>query len=378
MTVQATETKKQGFLSSALGGGKAIWVAAIVLALIAVFGALTILGNAAATQTYYVLGRDIAARTQITPEMLVAKEAKVDQAPPNALDPVAVRTGTVFSQIALKAGDVVSSSNAGPLNRITADVPQDFVAASFNAQPDIAVAGKVRSGDHIDLIATNDDGSAGPVSKVVLQHVLVLDVTVSPNSIAQSANNGQAGNGVANPGPESEAVRGGIPAVYTVAVSPEDATKLALARNHDLYVVLSGNVPDLNQTAQSDLRSLFNSAVTDSSDGSYASVYVIRYDHAFEVGNVWVDDQGNIWKVNKDKQWVKNGGAPLAAGQVPPKYLPLPVNTKFTDTKGVLWIALAQGDKTAWTSEQGQTLPDGTFPAGYDPHKEFPDTQVKN
>lgn len=391
MTVQANESghkKKKSLLSGILGGAKTIWVLAIVLALFAVFGALTILGNAAATQTYWVLGRDVPARTQITPDMLLPKEAKVGGAPDTAYDNVFVRDNPVFTKIALGAGDVVTASNAGPLTRITEDVPENFVGASFTAEPELAVSGKVRTGDFIDLIAVNDGGASGVTSKVVLQHVLVLDVTVAPSSIAAEAVQGQEGENL-DPGPESEAVRSGIPSVYTVAVSPKDATKLAVARAYDLYVVLSGNLPDENVDVSTSATELFNGPVTDSSAGSYGSVFIKRWDVAFEVGNVYVDDSGELWKVNADGQWQQGDTEALAAGDTPPGYLPVPAGTEFTDADGTYWIAVArqaaENDDTdaptgtgapvapaVWLApETGEQLTLGDNPDGFDPHAEF-------
>ena len=333
MTVQASESKhkKNGLVGSLLGGGKAVWALAIALALVAVFGTLTILGNAAATQTYYVLSRDIAARTLITYDMLEPREAKIDQAPPTAYDTTTVQIEPVFSKVALRAGDVVSTSVAGPLERITASVPDNFVAASFAAEPELVVAGKVRTGDHVDIIATDESGST-PRSKVVLQHVLVLDVTISPNQISVQANSGQEGQQVTTPGPESEAARSGIPSVYTIAVSQKDATKLALLRSFDLFVVLSGNVPDEVSMAETDVTDAFSSAPGDSSAGTFDSVFIKRWDVAFEANNVYVDKTGRLWRVNTDLVWA-SGPDVLEAGDLPEGYLPIPEGSQFVQRR---------------------------------------------
>lgn len=374
MTVQATEsTKKKGLLSGLLSGGKTIWIIALGIALVAMFGALSILGNAAATQTYYVLGEDVPARTQITPVMLVEREAKVNSAPPTAYSQADVATGEVFTKYALAAGDVVTSSNAGPLTRITEDVPDNFVAASFNAEPDIAVAGKVRTGDFIDIIATGDNGTRGLITKVMLQHVLVLDVTVAPASIPQEAVEGQAGQDAGTPGPESAAVRSGIPTVYTVALSPQDATKLAAIRTLDLFVVLSGNLPDTVSTASTNQKNLFDDVVTDASAGTFGSIFIKRWEVAFTPGNVYVDDNGEFWKVNEENQWV-SGSNVLDAGDLPPGYLPIPEGSEYTDPEGTYWFAVLdpQSGLVVWTSpEEGAVLETGDNPEGYDPTAEF-------
>lgn len=373
MTVQANESgskKKKGLLSGLLGGGKSIWLLAIAMALVAVAGTLSILGNAAATQTYYVLTRHVPARTQIDPTMLAPMEAKVGQVPPNAYDPAYVRDNPTFAQFALMAGDVVSASNAGPLTRITANVPDNFVAASFPASPDLAVAGKVRAGDFIDLIGTMDEGGGGTTAKVVLQHVLVLDVTVSPSNIAVEAVEGQEGSNVGSPGPESEAVRSGIPSLYTVAVTPEDAAKLALLRSQDIFVVLSANLPEMETTAGARLADLYSDTAGDSAAGTFGSIFIKRWDHAFEPGNVFVDDRGNVWKVAEGVWTETRTGTVLEAGDLPPGYLPVPEGTEFLDAEGIYWVVV----KGLWTApENNEELSEGDNPTGYDPRWEFPD-----
>lgn len=273
MSTVDTEPKAKKKSLFSLGGSKTIWAVALLAAVLAVGGALTILGSAAATSTYYVLGRDVPARTQITADMLIEKVTKVDGAPPLAYDVTDVQTNEVFSKYALKAGDVISPSNAGPLERITNKVPGNFVAASVSIEPENAVAGKIRAGDFIDLIAVNPEDINGSSSKFVLHHALVLDVTVSPQSIAQSATDGQEGANVDNPGPESEQVRSGIPAVYTLALSPSDAAKLALVRQFDLMAVLSGSNPAKKMNVSALMSSLFaDEPVGDSAAGTSGEI----------------------------------------------------------------------------------------------------------
>ena len=269
MTVQATDPKKRkgdSLLTKIVGPVRGVWGFALAFAFLAGFGALSILGHAAANETYYVLNQAVPARTQIEPSMLAPLEAKDGQAPPNALDPSYVRDHAVFAKIALSNGDVITPTNAGPLGNINANIPSNYVAASFSVNPEDAVAGKVRTGNYIDIIAVNASSNSDASAKVILEHVLVTDVTVSPDSISQEAVSGQVGTDL-DPGPESSAVRGGIPSLYTVAVDPEDAAKLALARSYDLYVVLSSNDTPSEMNVQATENDLFNGTVADSSKG---------------------------------------------------------------------------------------------------------------
>lgn len=267
LTDSPTEKPKKSLLGNLLGGAKTIWAAAIIAALVTAAIVLTILGSATQRTTYYALARDVPARTQITPEMLKPVESTVDGAPQVALTPRYVMENAVFSKIALRAGDVPSLSTVGPLTRIDASLPEGFVVTSFQVAPENAVAGKVRKGDYIDLIATQGDDTAA-VAKVVLHHVLVLDVAVSPETIADAATSGAEGEDL-NPGPESEAVRGGIPMLYTVGVTSQDATKIALVREKNLLVTLSANKPNTGLAAQTGMDEVFtDETVGDSGAGT--------------------------------------------------------------------------------------------------------------
>lgn len=261
------EKPKKSLFSGLLGGSKTIWVAAICAALLAAFIALTILGAATARESYLVLIQNVPARTQITRDMLDWKETVKDGIPPNAISEREILDGEVFALVPLRVGDVPSASTVGPLARIDSDLPANFVVASFQVTPENAVAGKVRKGDYIDMIATSGD-DLGAVAKVVMHHVLVLDVTVAPDTIADAATSGAEGADI-DPGPESAAVRGGIPSVYTVAVSPADATRLALVRDKNIMVTLSANTTTGSVEAQTQMGNVFGpEAVGDSGAGT--------------------------------------------------------------------------------------------------------------
>ena len=260
--------KKKGLLA----GAKSLLVLSLVIAAMAAFGALQIIGSAADQVPYYVLSSDVPARTQITPDLLVEVQTSQGGQPRTAYDLAWVQTNAddAFTRIPLQAGDTLTPSNTGPLRRITAGLPPNFVAASFKVDPADAVAGKVRRGDYIEIAATSDGASAaeGSLSKIVMHHVLVLDVTVDPTSIAEAANEGQEGQNI-DPGPESAAVRDGIPQLYTVAVTPKDFTRLTLLKGAKLSVALSANEPGATSDASTSSTEVFNGdPVTDSGKGT--------------------------------------------------------------------------------------------------------------
>ena len=264
----AAAPKKQ-FLSGILGGGKSYWIVALICALLAVFGALGILQKAAATTTYYVVNDAVPARTQITEDLLFAVQTSEGGAPPNALSVGEIRQMNsgdgAYTLIPLDAGDVLSESNVGPLNRISANLPAGYVAASFEVVAKNAVTGKVRTGDYIDIIAVDDSNGGQGIAKTVLYHVLVLDVTTDPATIAQAATEGQAGAGIEA---ESSAVRTGIPSLYTVGLSSKDATALALVRDKGLMITLSANDTGASLDASTDGSVLNPGPVPDAGAGT--------------------------------------------------------------------------------------------------------------
>jgi Flp pilus assembly protein CpaB len=287
MSMNAPAANK-GPLGTLLGPGRTYLVLAIVFALAAMVAVFSILGNATATTVYWVLAKDVAARTQITPDMLVPVETSAGSQPRNAIDDITVSTEPLFSLVPLKAGDVVSSSVVGPLERINAGLPAGMSVASFQIAPEDAVAGKVRRGDLVDVYVkpseTGGDGEgAGSVASLALYRLLVLDVTSAPDSVDDSANADQPGANL-DPGPESNAVTGGIPQIYTVAVYPEDAAKLTLIKDDKIFVTLSSNTPNAQQQAQADGTQIGNGPVKDSSSG-------IAIDP--KTGRVILDEKGN-------------------------------------------------------------------------------------
>jgi Flp pilus assembly protein CpaB len=256
-------------LKSLFGAGSSYIFLAIVMAVVAIVGTLMILGNAAERGTYYVLGQDIPARTLVTPEMLVEVSTAAGSEPPRGYTPGVVARGDLYSKVPLQRGDVVSASVAGPLARINAGIPENFVVSSFKVAPENAAAGKVRRGDRVDVVATIQPSDGDPVTKVVLSRVLVLDVLSEVKTISKAAQEDQAGGDtVGGNGPESKSVRAGIPQLYTVALSPSNAIKLAAVSGSDLHVFLSSNAP---QTADGKGVAV-NDLVTDVPDDASAGI----------------------------------------------------------------------------------------------------------
>ncbi len=260
MTTNAPETTKKS-LFGWLGRGKAVFGIAIVLGLLATVGVFSLLSNATATTTYYVLNQDVAARKQITPEMLSPVTTSAGGQPGNAYDVLQVRDNVLYAKVALDRGDVISTSVAGPADRMIEEVPDDYVAASITVTADNAVAGKIKPGDYIDVIAQRDDegGVADRLAKIVLSRVYVLDV--SPGLETLQVQDEAAVGEAAQQGTTSA----GLPSIYTVAVPPQDAVTLAQVRDKSPYVVLSSSKYSSETDAQEDLSTIFDDEPVESS-----------------------------------------------------------------------------------------------------------------
>lgn len=220
---------------------KLVFILALAFGAMAAIGVLVILGGATDRVTYHVLKADVSARTQLLPSMLKARTVSAGGQPENALSPEDLASGQYFATVPLLAGDVVTESVAGEIARITDTLPEDYMAVSIQVDPEDAVAGKVRVGDVINIFGVRD-GDVGREARLVLQGVQVLDVTTDPSTIVKGATSDLEPS--QQPGPESNAVRGGIPYLYVVALSPTDVARLALVRGDDLLIALANAAVD--------------------------------------------------------------------------------------------------------------------------------------
>lgn len=123
------------------------------------------------TETYYVLNTNVKAKQQITPEMVVARETAAGTGPVHALSMEEIQRGGVYSKYPLFAGDVIASSNAGPLSGIPLGIPDDWLVTSFTINSTDAVGGILGKGDYADLLGINEDGA-----QYIFNNILILEV----------------------------------------------------------------------------------------------------------------------------------------------------------------------------------------------------------
>lgn len=221
--------------------GNKTWIfVAVIFALASAGTVFAILANITATTSYYVLNSDVPSRSQVTPDMLTEVQASKGTEPRNALTLEDVTYSDVFAKVELNAGDILSASNTGDLVPLHQGIPDDYVVASFTADPNSAVAGKIVTGNYIDLYTTAEGGeSSGSTTKASLRHVLVMDAQGSANDF-EASEEATAEEGSS----EQDSLREGLPFLYTVAVSEEDAAVLANIRDDNPYVVLSNKKSD--------------------------------------------------------------------------------------------------------------------------------------
>lgn len=218
--------------SKIFSGNKTWFVAAIIAAVCGAAVVFTIVANMLQTTTYYVLGDDVPAKSQITAEMLEEVSTQAGTEPRNALGLDAIVLGDVYAKYTLNRGDILTASNTGEQIPLLAEVPENYTAASLYVEPNNAVGGKINTGNYIDIYST--DPEAG-ISKAVLRNVLVLDVTASASEYEEAEDVTTEGETNA----QDELRAAGMPFLYTFAVSDSDAAVLATIRTESLYLTIA-------------------------------------------------------------------------------------------------------------------------------------------
>lgn len=220
-----------------LKGRWTLWIMALFFSLLAGFGALTILGSAADTTSYYVVNEDVPAGVQITSDMLLPIEVNAAGVPPKPLTRADFEFQPLFSKTPLEAGTVLQKSMVTNQQTLTSDLSEGFVLASILVAPENAVGGRITRGDFIDIAAVSNADVTQATAKVVMQKVQVMDVTVAPEQIAEAAN--RSGSNLLDEGAASRALYSGTPSLYLLAVSYQDFVKLALIKDANIYLALS-------------------------------------------------------------------------------------------------------------------------------------------
>lgn len=165
---------------------------------------------------------DILPKTKITPDMVQEIKIPAEYLQPGAVQDMRTAVGAIArEQIAaheqiIERRLIVQGKAVG----FTGAIPPDKRAVTVAVTEVTGVAGFIKPGDYIDIIVTFDAGTVGDhVSNVMLQNVLVLAVNRDP----EIGVNETTGTGKDTP---KDAIK---TTTVTVAVSPDEAAKLALA-----------------------------------------------------------------------------------------------------------------------------------------------------
>lgn len=168
-------------------------VAGVVLA-IAGFGASVLIGRigqapiqSATTATVVVAARDLEARKTIADGDLTTAHYATADVPPNAVTATKTASGLVL-QVALKKGqpvltNMLAKSGAGAgAQTAYLPLPAGYVAATLPSGELVGVAGNIRAGDYIDVIAVVSSRSNGAASvRTVYSGLHVISVGVAPD-----------------------------------------------------------------------------------------------------------------------------------------------------------------------------------------------------
>ncbi|SDF02050.1 Flp pilus assembly protein CpaB [Sporolituus thermophilus] len=163
---------------------------------------------------------DIPPKTKITAEMVSETKVPAEYVQPGAVHELTAAVGAIARDRIL-AGEqiaerrlVIQGKSAG----FTGIIPPDKRAVTIAVTEVTGVAGFVKPGDYVDVVATFDQNTVGDnVSQIILQNVLVL----AANRDAEAG----AADGAKD---KKDAVK---TATVTLAVTPDEVAQLALAED---------------------------------------------------------------------------------------------------------------------------------------------------
>lgn len=185
-----------------------------------------------ATQQVVVAGRDLDLGTALNPSMLQVVRWPAGNVPPGSVGDVPALDGRVV-RVSLQRGEPVLEARLAPIGTkggLSAVIGDGKRAITVKVNEVVGVAGFALPGNYVDVLVNVRDDRDSSVSKIVLEHILVL-------AVAQEAGRDETKPKVVN--------------AVTVEASPEQAEKLDLARSVGTLSLVLRNQLDKNpvQTA---------------------------------------------------------------------------------------------------------------------------------
>lgn len=235
-----TKTEKPARLKKPRKKSKATALIAAVGVGVVGFGVLFVGLNSAQPNMVEVYRTSVplAANQLVTISDIEVAQVPSGAAPTGLLTAEQLQSNLFFAQVAIPAGTPLSNAIVATETRTNVTLPEGMVTASFETDPASAVAGKLQPGDYINITAVGQGANGEEVARTILHRVLILDVSVNPETLSKSASS-KTIDAATLDGPNSPKVYGGVPTLYTVAVSDTQAATLALARDKDLFVTLT-------------------------------------------------------------------------------------------------------------------------------------------
>ncbi|MDD4602046.1 hypothetical protein SDC9_14773 [bioreactor metagenome] len=163
---------------------------------------------------------EIAPKTKITPEMVEITKMPAEYIQPGAIQNLDSVIGVIVREKVVSGEQIIERRlvREGRTVGFTGIIPRDKRALTVPVNEVTGVAGFIKPGDYVDVIVTFEQALVGDnVSHIMLQNILVL------------AANRDAENGVTATA-QKEGVKEAIKtATVTLAVSPDEASRLTLA-----------------------------------------------------------------------------------------------------------------------------------------------------
>lgn len=193
-----------------------------------VFGARWLAGQASmATQEVVVASRDLDLGTVLNPSMMQVARWPAGSIPKGAVSDVKSIDARVIRTTILRGEPILEAKLApvGTKGGLSAVIPDGKRAISVKVNEVIGVAGFALPGNYVDVLVNIHDEREKPISKIVLEHILVL-------AVAQEASRDDTKPKVVN--------------AVTLEVTPEQAEKLDLARSIGSLSLVLRNQIDTN------------------------------------------------------------------------------------------------------------------------------------
>ncbi|MBP2656870.1 MAG: Flp pilus assembly protein CpaB [Firmicutes bacterium] len=208
--------------------GKGLFIIAVILSLVSATLVYNYLQKASVKAPkpglpVVVAKVDILPKTKITADMIQEVNVPEEYIQPGAVQGIDNAVGVLVRE-PIVAGEQITAQRlvvAGKAGGFSGSIPRNMRAVTVSVTEVTGVAGFVKPGDNVDLIATFDQSAVGEdASRIILQNVEVLAVDREPQSGVVVNPNAEANKG------KQDVIR---VSTVTLAVTPEEATRLTVA-----------------------------------------------------------------------------------------------------------------------------------------------------